>query len=90
MPCVAATQPAIAGSRTRPCAVYALPEKPEPISFASAAFAIAFTEVRLATSVAVIPRDRARVQATRSRESATTRDASVGDSAASSRVTIRG
>ena len=83
MPWVAATHRAISGSRTRPWAVYALPEKPEPMSFASAAFAIAFAEVRVATSVAVIPRERARVHATRSRESATIR-------AASSGVTLRG
>ena len=51
----AATQRAISGSRSRPCAVYALPEKPEPISLASAAFAMAFAEVRVATSVAVMP-----------------------------------
>ena len=33
---------AISGSRTRPWAVYALPEKPEPMSLASAARAMAF------------------------------------------------
>src|SRR6478609_9456788 len=83
MPCVAATHAAISGSRSRPCAVYAFPEKPVPKSLASAARAIARSEVRVATSVAVIPRERARTHATRSRESATMR-------AASSGVTLRG
>jgi len=73
MPWVAATHAAISGSRRRPWAVNALPEKFEPMSLASAALEIAFALVRVATSVAVMPRLRARIQATRSRESATMR-----------------
>jgi hypothetical protein len=50
-------------------------------SFASAARAIAVWLVSCATSVAVMPRERARIQPTRSRESATIRAASSGASA---------
>lgn len=79
MPCVAATHAAISGSRRRPWSVYALPPKRgPPPSLASAARAMDDSPESPATSVAVIPRARARSQLTRSRESATMRDSSSG------------
>ena len=73
MPWVAATQAAISGSRTRPCCVYELPEKPVPCSLSYTAARNERGVESLATSVAVMPRLRARSQPTRSLERATTR-----------------
>jgi hypothetical protein len=58
--------------------VKALPEKPVPPSFASAARWIEAGVESVATSVAVIPRERARSHEMRSLESATIRESRAG------------
>jgi hypothetical protein len=73
MPYTRRAHAAISGSRSRPCAVYALPENPVPSSFSIASTRTACALLRRATSVAVTPRARALSQPSRSVWSATIR-----------------
>ena len=82
MPYSPSTQRAISGSRALPWSVKAFPVKPLPFSLSYAAARTDLADESRATSVAVMPRLRARSHATLSVECATMRDRCSADWAA--------